>query len=288
MGWFYLLLVVIGFSTLMLACKVGVQKGCSALGIVIVVHAVAAMAAGTAVLIDGKGISLSAMLLGMAGGVGGGVAFLMYVAAIRIGHYGFSNAIWSASFLVGVAFSLLFLGEAMSLARGAGMAMLLVAIFLITFSSADGTAKASKHWGRWALLIGVGFLLNGAPLACQAVVAKLNAPIMPFMTAAYTAGALALLPLAIGKGMVKWRTLVFGALGAAGSMTGILFNIKAMGSFESGAGIAMPVALSGPMVVAVVLSLTWFKERISAIGYVGIACEVAGVVLLGVSQGAAK
>jgi len=225
------------------------------------------------------------VMLAAAAGVGSSVAYALYVSAMRIGHYGLSAAILSASFMLGVLFAVIFLGDQMTLARGVGIALLLVAVFMIATSSSSSRLEAGSHWGKWAIFMTAAFFLNGMPMIGQTVVSKFKAPVMPFIMVMYISGFLALLPMTIGKGRIQPGTLILGTLAAAGSMTGCICCILAMGQFASGASIALPVATAGPMLVAILASRIIFKEKIRPLGYFGVACQVAGIVLLGIASG---
>jgi len=89
---------------------------------------------------------------------------------------------------------------------------------------------------------------------------------------------LALLPMTIGKGRIQPGTLILGTLAAAGSMTGCICCILAMGQFASGASIAL--RWRRPARCCAYCSPDNLQGRDSALGYFGVACQVAGIVLL--------
>lgn len=279
MGWLYLVIAILGFSSLSLVCKLGQLRGSSSLGLVAMLMVTAS--AMTAVLTFGEGLqwSWTTVILGAVGGVGGGVAFALYVVALRTGHYAFSGAMLSASFLNAVLFSVIYWGEPMGLIRAAGILMLVLAIGMIAASSTDQQDQAAKaRWGRWALLMLGAFILNGIPQVCQAALAKSGGQINLFLLSNFIIGSAMLAPMAASKGRMLGATIIFGTLAGLASVVGNVFNIMALTQLPP--SVVLPTSMSGMMAAAILLSRLVFKERISPLGYAGLICEVVGIVLL--------
>ncbi|MFB3894567.1 MAG: hypothetical protein ACE15C_21405 [Phycisphaerae bacterium] len=293
-GWLLVLVTIIGFAGLNLACKVGGMKGASSLGIVAVLYTAGTVGMFIASVAAGLEFSWGMLALAAVGGAGGAFGYLAFVKAMSVGHYAFTTAISCASFLVTVAFSLVF-WEPITNAQVAGVALLVAAVFLITSSSAAGRSGGHGRWGRWAMMAGLAFALNSVPQICQSSGARMgmSAPSSTFSFTfyIYAAGAAVLVPLAVrmkafgGQGG-RWAgragraALISGLLAAAGSMAGNVYVMFAMRSLSE--KIVFPAVLSGTLMAGVLLSLAAFKEKINWIGYLGMAAEVAGIVVLNV------
>ena len=277
MSWLYVAMAVASFSMLNFASKMGPRRGGSSAGLVAVLMVVAAVFTLVGSCVESSIWSIHVVILGAAAALGGCTAWLLYVKAMQIGHYGFSNAMWSTSFLPGLIFVTAYWHEPLSFGRMAGIAVLLLAVCLIAASSSPG-GGAKVQWGKWAWMIGVGCLLNSVPLVCQKAVSQMPGAVWPFMGVFYVVGALMMLPLVARSGRPARSTLVFGCLAGAASAIGNLGTIWAMVGL--GANVVSPVTLSGTMVGGVALSWVVFREPIRALGYVGMVMEIAGIAMI--------
>ena len=74
------------------------------------------------------------------------------------------------------------------------------------------------------------------------------------------------------------KACVPGMGGAVGSICGCFFSLKALETLPE--AVVFPVALSGPIIIGVLLSLLLFKEKISKCGYLGILSGIVGIATL--------
>ena len=77
-------------------------------------------------------VPANAFLFSTVAGVGGGLAVFAFNAAVRTGHFGFSNAIYRSSFLVPVVYAVLFLSAVLKVTTIAGLVLILVGVFLMS------------------------------------------------------------------------------------------------------------------------------------------------------------
>lgn len=284
-GWLYILIAIMAFGLLSFICKYGSTKGSSPLGIVLTLFLAATSVMGCVVIVNRPPFTWTTILLGCAGGIGGAVAFLLFVEAMRFGHYALTVAIMGASFVVQLLFSAIAWGPILP-AQAAGIVMLVGAVFLITYSGSSAKDRSGGSWSRWALRIGPAFVLNGIPMICQDKLGHTAESVNAYMFVIYLSGGLCLLPLAMGKGRVMPRTFLFGALAGGGSVTGVFFSQLALTALPDGLGsmVVFPVTLSGQVMCGVLLSLAFFREKINWLGYIGFALELAGIAVLSVPK----
>lgn len=284
MGWIYLGLVVAGFVAMNFVMKLGSLKGHSSPALTASLFAAAAILCLAVLIVSGQPLHISGpvVLLAVGGGVGGAVAYFFFLSALGIGPYGLSISIYTMSFLIPVAFSIVVWARPVGTATAAGILLIVAGIALITTSTAGSRGGAKAAWLTWLALLGAAFVLTGIPQVAQAAAARLGAiNLWFFLFLTFSAGAAALWLFLLATGAKTGRrVLSFGALAAVGSVAGNFFTLKALGQLSE--PVVFPVSLAGPVIAAVVLSLLYFKERIKPLGYLGILVGLAGMVLLAV------
>lgn len=279
-GWMYVLMVVVSFGAMGLACKCGGSRGASSLGMVAILYSGAAVVCLAVALAAGSQFTWTAAWLGALSGLGGSLAFVAYVQAMRIGHFGFSSAITYASFLGAVLFAAVAWHEPLGVQRIGGIGLLVLAIFMITLSSKTVQGGGHDRWGLWIMLVAASFVLNALPQICTAACNRAGEAPFAFLFFNFLAGAVALLPLALRSGAVTRQVLGFGALAALASVAGNFGSLQALNAALPPT-VVFPITLSGTVVIAVLLSLLVFREKFSWLGYAGMVCELAGIALVG-------
>ena len=163
MGWIYLTVVVLAITATAVFAKLAAIRQITPLDLAVSLFTVSTL---FGLLVLGPQMPLKmtreTLLISLAAGVGGGFAVLAFNAAVRAGHFGFSNAIYRSSFLVPVLYSVLFLGAALRLTTIIGIMLILAGFFLISQSTAS-FERGRKAELRWFFLIMAAFLLSGAP-----------------------------------------------------------------------------------------------------------------------------
>jgi drug/metabolite transporter (DMT)-like permease len=282
MGWIYLGLVIVGFVAMNFVMKLGSLKGHASPALTGSLFAAAALFCLAALIISGQPLNVSAplVLLAIGGGVGGAAAYFFFLSALKIGPYALSISIYTMAFLIPVAFSVVVWHRPLTLSVGAGIALIMVGIALISTSAAAGKGQAKGVWMKWLILLGAAFVLTAIPQIAQAAAARLGAiNLWFFLFLTFLSGGVAFgLFFLVKKIKFARGVLFFGTLAAAGSVAGNLFTLKALIRLPE--TVVFPVSLAGPIIGAVLLSILFFRERIKPLGYLGILIGLAGIVLL--------
>lgn len=282
MGWIYLALVLAGFVAMNFVMKLGTLKGHSSPALTAALFASAA--ALCLAVLAGSGqpwhVSAPVVLLAVAGGIGGAVAYFFFLSALKTGPYALTISIYTMSFLIPVAFSILVWFRPLSGSLGAGLLLIVAGVALISMSGAAAKGEAKGAWLKWLGLLGAAFVLTGIPQIAQAAAARLGAiNLWFFLFVTFAAGAAALWIFLVAKKAKPARGLFgYAGLAAVGSVAGNFFTLRALAKLPE--TVVFPVANAGPIIAAVLLSLLYFREKIKPLGYLGIAAGLAGIVLL--------
>jgi drug/metabolite transporter (DMT)-like permease len=282
MGWIYLGLVVVGFVAMNFVMKLGSMKGYSSPALTGSLFAAAALFCLVALIISGKPLYISApiVLLAVGGGIGGAVAYFLFLSALKIGPYAMTISIYTMAFLIPVAFSIVVWFRPLGVSTAAGIVLIVAGIALITAAAAAGKGREKGAWVKWMVLLGAAFVLTGIPQIAQAAAARLGTiNIWFFLFLTFLSGAVALWLFLLIKGSKPGRSvLLYGSLAAVGSVAGNLFTLKALVRLPE--TVVFPVSLAGPVIGAVLLSILFFREKIKPLGYLGILVGLAGIVFL--------
>jgi drug/metabolite transporter (DMT)-like permease len=282
MGWIYLGLVIAGFVAMNFIMKLGSLKGHSSPALTAALFASAAALCSGVLIVSGKPIYPSApvILLAVGGGVGGAIAYFLFLSALRTGPYALTISIYTMSFLIPVAFSIIVWFRPLGRSAAAGILLIAAGIALISMSASGATGEAKRAWLKWLTVLGAAFVLTGIPQIAQAAAARLGAiNLWFFLFLTFLAGAVALWTFLLMKGTKPVRGLFkYGALAAVGSVAGNFFTLRALSKLPE--PVVFPVSLAGPVIAAVLLSLLYFREKIKPLGYLGILAGLVGIVLL--------
>jgi len=282
MGWLYLALVVAGFVAMNFIMKLGSLKGHSSPALTAALFgAAAALCAGVLVVQDKPIVpSTPVVLLALGGGVGGAVAYFVFLSALKAGPYALTISIYTMSFLIPVGFSILVWSRPLGPSTAAGIALIIAGIALISVSGAAANGEAKAAWLKWLALIGAAFVLTGIPQLAQAAAVRLGQiNLWFFLFLTFSAGAVAIWTFILAKKMKTRRGLFgYGTLAAVGSVAGNFFLLRALAKLPE--PVVFPVSMAGPILAAVGLSIYYFRERIKPLGYLGIAAGLAGILFL--------
>lgn len=286
MGWIYLGLVVAGFAAMNFIMKLGSLKGHSSPALTAALFAAAAVLCLAMLVLTGGPLNVTApvVLLAVGGGIGGAVAYFFFLSALKAGPYALTISIYTMSFLIPVAFSIVVWSRPLGPATAAGIAFIVTGIALISMSAAAPKGEAKAAWLTWLLLLGAAFVLTSIPQISQAAAARLGAiNLWFFLFLTFLAGAVALWLFLGIKGEKPARGLfLYGTLAAVGSVAGNFFTLRALAKLPE--PVVFPVSLAGPVIAAVLISLLYFRERIRPLGYLGILAGLTGIVFLALAR----
>jgi drug/metabolite transporter (DMT)-like permease len=280
MGFLYLLIVVIAITATAVIAKLAALRRITPLHLATSLFSVSTLL-GLLVVWPRLPMKVTgeALLISFVAGLGGGFAVLAFNAAVRTGHFGFSNAIYRSSFLVPVVYSVLFLHAVIKPTTILGIVLILGGIFMIS------QATASLEYGRkaefrWFLLIMAAFLLSGAPRVGQTLISLLKIDYQLYLFLSYLSGALTLLIFMAAKRSFSPAALTWGTGAAVASNTGVFCTLKALEYLTP--QVVFPISLSAPILLGVLLSLVLFKEKIQVRGWIGIALGICGITVLAI------
>jgi len=285
MGWIYLGLVVVGFTAMNFVMKLGSLKGYSSPALTASLFSAASLFCLAVLLISGQPLQNSSpvVLLAVGGGVGGAVAYFFFLSALKIGPYALTISIYTMAFLIPVVFSMAVWDRPLNAAAGAGLALIVAGVALISSSAAAGKNEAKAVWTKWLVLLGIAFVLTGIPQIAQAAAARLGAiNLWYFLFLTFLSGSVALWTFLYIKRMAPRRgVLVYGGLAGLASVAGNMFTLQALGKLPE--PVVFPVSLAGPVIGAVLLSVLFFREKTKPLGYLGILLGLGGIILLALS-----
>ncbi len=278
MGWLYVLITILGITTVAFVAKIASRNNISALDLTSTLFTISALlclgllAFNPVPLVTGRII-----LISFIPGACGGIAVLLFNYAIRLGHFGFSNTIYRTSFILPIIFSVLLLAEPLHSSAKTGITLTLLAIFLISYSNEAFFGIKSSAF-KWFLLILLSFFLSGGPRIGQKLVAYYKESTAVYLFLSYLAGVLVLLPVYFKTRSYSKKALPYGLIAALGSIAGVYCTISALRIFPS--SVVFTVTLSGPIILGLILSLAVFKEKIKALGWLGIVLGLAGIRII--------
>ena len=285
MGWIYLGLVVVGFTAMNFVMKLGSLKGHSSPALTASLFSAAALFCLAVLLVSGQPLQSSSrvVLLAVCGGVGGAIAYFFFLSALKIGPYALTISIYTMAFLIPVVFSMAVWDRPLNAAAGAGIALIVAGVALISSSASGGKGEAKAAWLKWLILLGIAFILTGIPQIAQAAAARLEAiNLWYFLFLTFLSGSVALWSFLYAKRMApRGRVFVYGGLAGLASVAGNMFTLQALGKLAE--PVVFPVSLAGPVIGAVLLSVLFFREKTKPLGYLGILLGLGGIVLLALS-----
>ena len=219
------------------------------------------------------------------------VTILLCLLAMAKGPMGPSVLLLNMSMLITIVFGLLQWGEGLNAMKGAGIACVLAVLTLSAFSGGKGGRKGSLPW----LLIALGALvLNGVLSVLQKTMTLMEPETgaLVFGFWAFLSGSLVSFILLIVRTIVKrervrdWfkapRELLACALGCGASTAG--GNVMLMTAM-----IYVPVVILSPLVQGSIIMLVWvvsvvfYREKVTWNGLAMIALGMLGVALLGMA-----
>jgi drug/metabolite transporter (DMT)-like permease len=280
MGFGYLSIVVIAITATAVIAKLATLRKICPLNLAFSLFSVSTVL-GLVIVWPRMPIQITgkALLISCLAGLGGGFAVLAFNAAVRAGHFGFSNAIYRSSFLVPVVYSVLFLNAKLKSTTILGIALIFVGIFLISQSTAS-FEKGKKAEFRWFLLIMGAFLLSGAPRIGQTLTSLLRIDYLIYLFLSYLSGTLTLLIFVAARRSFQPAALTWGTGAAIASYAGVFCTLKALERLSP--QVVFPISLSAPILLGVLLSLMLFKERIKPAGWLGITLGITGISILAI------
>ncbi len=218
-------------------------------------------------------------------GIGYAVSTIAGVWALALGSVAITSLILSYSLLLPTLYGILFLGEPMGAFKAVGLVLLLISLYLVNVTGGRRRERTGNalSW-RWAILVSVAALGNGVISIVQKQQQQYFAGAYKheFMAVALLMGVACLVPLVLLDRRYFKESMREGAL--LGTVCGVCngaANLMVMlGTALLPASVFFPVMAGGRTIFTYFLSVTFYKERLSAAQTAGIGVGVAALVLL--------
>ena len=225
-----------------------------------------------------------------------GVATIFSFLAIRCGSLSLTSLLVSYSLIIPTFYGLIFLDETVSPFFYFGIAALLISLFLINVKkqSADkGSENEPKITPRWLLFAALAFIGNGAcstiQTAMQTFVAKelgegvdLKGEMM--MIALFTVSAVFFAAALITERDEMLPSFKKGSpfMAIGGAFNGLV-NLLVMVTVKlMNPSVMFPLISAGGIVLTALVSIFFYKERLSRTQYLGFVLGIAAIVLLNI------
>lgn len=277
----YLLLVVIGITAVAYLAKLSAKNGVSSFDLTFVMFAAASILGyffSEFNRVGEAGYTPELFAVSTMAGVGGATAVFVFNQSVRMGHFGYSNAIYRSSFLIPVVFSVVFFRATLNIATLAGIILILTSIILVSWSNDAFARDKNRSNLPWFFMIIGAFALSGLPRIGQLLIShqKLNSFAYLFMS--YAIGFILLLIFFLARiKPVKSRALLYGILAAFASYVGVYCTLEALKLMP--AAVVFPITLSAPIMLGMIISFV-YGERIRWTGWIGVLTGICGITML--------
>lgn len=281
MSFIYITLVVLGITTVAYLAKLSAQKGVSSFDFTFVMFAAASILGyflAELNNIETAYYTVELCFLSVIAGIGGVLAVFIFNNAVRIGHFGYSNAIYRSSFLIPVITGVIVFRSALNIISIAGILFILISIFLVSWSN-DAFSKVKGDSNiLWFFMIACAFALSGLPRIGQLLISHSRLNSFAYLFVSYTSGFILFLIFFL----VRWKrlnilALFYGSLAAFASFVGIYCTLEALKLVP--AAVVFPITLSAPIMLGMLISFIC-KERIKLTGWIGISIGICGIIIL--------
>ena len=206
--------------------------------------------------------------------------------AITAGPLSITSLITSYSLLVPTLYGLIAWGEDFSLLLAIGILLLIVSIYLIRFEPKSETEERNQRLTpKWLLYVSLAFIGSGG---CSAVQKGQQIAFQGAYKNEFMILALGITTIAIGicalffekKQVVLYakRSALMASL--CGAANGAVNYIVLLLSLRMPASVMFPIISAGGIVMAAALSMTVYKEKLSAIQKIGLLLGILAIIVL--------
>lgn len=278
MGSLYILLVVFAITTTALLVKFAVRRQIESLDLAFSMFVVSTVLGGGILWVAWPvKITFDSVVHAVLAGVGGSGAVVAFNLALERGHFGFSNAIYRSAFILPVVYSLVFMNGVLNTSTALGILCILIAIFLMSWSTGSFT-KGGQF--RWFMLIMTAFLLSGVPRIAQNLTVSRGEDKYFYAFVSYATGAAVLGIAILWKRKFRGISLAWGTGLAVASYIGVFCTLKALEHLK--VEIVFPITLAGPVILGILFSVFFFKEKINLRGWGGVLLGLGGIAILAI------
>ena len=284
----YLILIIIGISAQHIAKKAYSVK--SGGGAALTFSAVSVFCALIFfICISGFKLDFTPEILPYAFGFGltYATAVLGAFCAIRYGSLSLTSLITSYSLIIPSIYGILFLGEQTGIILYLGLAASMVSLFLANYKKGEEplSKDESKNYLKWILFVILAFLGNGICSTVQMVQQKnfdgkykseimiiaLATVLVIFSVLAFVKERKEVLPTVKSGGLFMC---------ANGGFNGLVNLLVMLCATKMNASIMYPVISAGGIICTALVSILFYKEKLTKMQYIAFILGIAAIVLL--------
>jgi uncharacterized membrane protein len=235
-------------------------------------------------LVTGNLHPVPAALWGMLAGLFSFIGFYYFIQSLKTGSVSTNASIFRLNFIVTVLLVIVFLGEPVTAGKILGLALALMATWLLLGGGARAASTVQKDARRRSLIqVGIATLAFGTSTFCHAV--GLRKGVAPEMLA--VAQAALFMPLAttivymadrrLGAPMVTFH---YGGPAAILLLLATIFLLHGIAAGQ--ASVLVPIAQMG-FIVAALLGILVLREPVTLRKAIGLACALGALAVLAAS-----
>ncbi len=220
-----------------------------------------------------------------------GMANVSAFFAIKYGPLALTSLISSYSLIIPTFYGILFLDETTSLLLYFGLSALMISLFLVNYvpkkEKAAFVGKKNKVDPRWFLFVALSFAGNGGCSTIQTVQQK--------MTDGKYKSEMMILSLLIVALILLVTVLITEKQSAVPSIKSSWYLMAINGGFSGvvnlfvmlcstimNASVMFPIISAGSIIATAVVSIFFYKEKLSKMQYAGFVLGIAAIVLLNI------
>ncbi|UPG94400.1 EamA/RhaT family transporter [Luteibacter aegosomatissinici] len=206
--------------------------------------------------------------------------FVVLAQSVRTAGIVRTDVAQRLSLFVSLFAAFVFLGDVLTGQKALGIGIALVAVLCVLWRKQKGTAEASGWWAP--LLVFAGF---GAIDICFKLVAKAGASFAAgllgsFLIALVLCWIVALIRAVTGKVALTTRSIGFGVLLGAFNFANILFYVKGHVAMPNDPSLVFASMNVGVVVLGTLVGALGFREKLTAVNWVGIALAIAAIAVM--------
>lgn len=223
-------------------------------------------------------------------GVGLGIVFIgsLFVISETTAKYGISVAqvAQRMSFVITISLAILFYGEGISIYKVIGIALTIIAVYLVSHKETEGKVS-DKFWWLFPLIIFIASgIIDSSINHVQKSLLKnndLDVFLSTIFSTAFIFGAIVLgYQLIVKKEKFQLLAVPSGIVLGVINYGTMFFSAKALGSNVLDSSVLFPVNNLCILTVSTIISVVIFKEKLSSKNWLGIGLSLLAIFILGI------